>query len=97
MSLHLVRLKLPLICLNICFIMSKKVISSLSVEDLKVLSDMASYLLSLHGRMSVSSFHSAIVSKYNEFFLLTESVVFCAEEIAVLKKLKHLHVVEYGK
>ena len=77
--------------------MSKKVISSLSVEDLKVLSDMASYLLSLHGRKSVSSFHSAIVSKYNEFFRVTESVVFCAEEIAVLKKLKYLHVVEYGK
>lgn len=77
--------------------MSKKVISSLSVEDLKVLSDMDSYLLSLHGKKSLSSFHSAIVSTSNEFFLVTESVVFCAEEIAVLKKLKHLHVVEYGK
>lgn len=77
--------------------MSKKVISSLSDEDLKVLSDMATYLLSLHGSKSVSSFHSAIVSKYNEFFRVTESVVFCAEEIAVLKKLKHLRVLSYEK
>nr|DAO16880.1 MAG TPA: hypothetical protein [Microviridae sp.] len=76
--------------------MSKKVISSLSVEDLKVLSDMASYLLGLHGKKPLSSFHSAIVSKSNDFFLVTDSVVFCAEEIAVLKKLKHLHFVTYG-
>lgn len=58
---------------------------------------MASYLLSLHGKKSLSSFHSAIVSQSNEFFLVTESVVFCAEEIAVLKKLKHLHVLSYEK
>lgn len=77
--------------------MSKKFISSLSIEDLKVLSDMATYLLSLHGKKSLSSFHSAIVSKSNEFFLVTESVVFCAEEIAVLKKLKHLHILSYEK
>ena len=77
--------------------MSKKVISSLSDEDLKVLSDMSTYLLSLHGKKSVSPFHSAIVSKSNAFFLVTESVVFCAEEIAVLKKLKHLRVLSYEK
>lgn len=77
--------------------MGKKVISSLSVEDLKILSDMASYLLSLKGKKSLSSFHSTIVSQSNKFFLVTESVVFCAEEIAVLKKLKHLHVLSYDK
>lgn len=77
--------------------MSKKVILSLSDEDLKILSDMATYLLSLHGIKSVSPFHSAIVSKSNAAFLATESVVFCAEEIAVLKKLKHLHVLSYEK
>lgn len=70
--------------------MSKKVISSLSVEDLKVLSVMATYLLSLRGIKSVS-----IVS--NVFFPVTESVVLCAEEIAVLKKLKHLRVLSYEK
>lgn len=54
------RLKLPLICLNIFFkyfVMSKKVISSLSVEDLEVLSDMATYLLSLKAKKSVSPVH----------------------------------------
>ena len=77
--------------------MSKKVISSLSDEDLEVLSDMSAYLLSLHGKKSVSSVPCSMVSKSNAFFLVTESVVFCAEEIAVLKKLKHLHVLSYEK
>lgn len=77
--------------------MSKKVISSLSDEDLKILSDMATYLLSLHGKKSVSPFHSAIVSKSNLFFLVTEPVVFCADVVHVLKKLKHLHVLSYEK
>ena len=77
--------------------MSKKVISSLSVEDLQVLSDMATYLLSLKAKKSVSPVHD--IEGYNppDLFLCTESVVFSREELAVLKKLKHLHVIEYGK
>lgn len=71
--------------------MSKKVISSLSDVDLKILSDMATYLLSLHGKKSVSP------SKSAAFLRVTDSVVFRAEEIAVLKKLKHLHVLSYEK
>lgn len=63
----------------------KKVISSLSVEDLEVLSDMATYLLDIEGY------------KRLDYYLCTESVVFTSDELAVLKKLKHLHVVEYGK
>lgn len=77
--------------------MSKKVISSLSDDDLKVLSDMATYFLSLRGKKSVSPFHSNVLPQSNAFFLVTESVVFCAEEIAVLKKLKHLHGLSYEK
>lgn len=79
------------------FHMSKKVISSLSVEDLEVLSDMATYLLSLKAKKSVSPVHD--IEGYNppDLFLCTESVVFSREELAVLKKLKHLHVIEYGK
>ena len=50
--------------------MSKKVISSLSAEDLELLSDM-------------------------DFFLCTESVIFSRDELAVLKKLKHLHLLRY--
>lgn len=77
--------------------MSKKVISSLSVEDLEVLSDMATYLLSLKAKKSVSPVR--VIEGYNppDLYLCTESVVFCREELAVLKKLKHLHVIEYGK
>ena len=77
--------------------MSKKVISFLSIEDFEVLSDMATYLLSLKSKKSVSHVHD--IEGYNppELFLCTESVVFRREELAVLKKLKHLHIVEYGK
>lgn len=76
--------------------MSKKVISSLSVDDFEVLSDMATYLLSLKAKKSVSPVHG--VEGYNppDFFLCTEHVIFSREEFAVLKKLKHLHVVQYG-
>ena len=77
--------------------MSKKVISSLSVKDLEVLSDMATYLLSLKAKKSVSPVHDIEGYKPPELFLCTESVVFSREEPAVLKKLKHLHAVEYGK
>lgn len=77
--------------------MSKKVISSLSVEDLEVLSDMATYLLSLKAKKSFSPVHD--IEGYNppDLYFCIESVVFSCEELAVLKKLKHLHVVEYGK
>lgn len=79
------------------FHMSKKVISSLSVEDLEVLSDMATYLLSLKAKKSVSPVHDIEGYTPPDLFLCTESVVFSSEELAVLKKLKHLHVIEYGK
>lgn len=65
--------------------MSKKVISSLSVDDLVVLSDMATYILSLKAKKSVSPV----------FYLCTESVIFRRDELAVLKKLKHLHILRY--
>lgn len=79
------------------FNMSKKVISSLSVEDLELLSDMASYLLCLKVKKSVSPVHDIDGYCPPEFYLCTESVIFTREELDVLKKLKHLHVIEYGK
>lgn len=42
--------------------MSAKVISSLDVDDFKVLSDMATYLLSIKANKSVSCFHSGVRS-----------------------------------
>lgn len=75
--------------------MSKKVISSLSVDDLEVLSDMATYLLSLKSKKSVSPVHDIDGYTPPEFYLCTESVIFSREELAVLKKLKHLHILRY--
>lgn len=66
--------------------MSAKVISSLDVDDFKVLSDMATYLLSIKAKKSVSCFHSGVRS---EFFLSSEPVIFSIRELEVLKKLKH--------
>lgn len=75
--------------------MSKKVISSLSVDDLVVLSDMATYILSLKAKKSVSPVQD--IEGYNPpvFYLCTESVIFSRVELAVLKKLKHLHILRY--
>lgn len=69
--------------------MSAKFISSLDIDDFKVLSDMATYLLSIKAKKSVSCFHSGVRS---EFFLSSEPVIFSVRELEVLKKLKHLHV-----
>lgn len=77
------------------FHMSKEVISSLSVEDLELLSDMATYLLSLKAKKSVSPVHDIDGYCPPEFYLCTESVIFTREELSVLKKLKHLHLLRY--
>lgn len=74
--------------------MSAKVISSLDIDDFKVFSDMATYLLSVMAKKSVSCFHSGVRS---EFFLSSEPVIFSIRELEVLKKLKHLHVLSYDK
>lgn len=74
--------------------MIAKFISSLDIDDFKVLSDMATYLLSIKSKKSVSCFHSGVRS---EFFLSSEPVIFSIRELEVLKKLKHLHVLSYGK
>lgn len=74
--------------------MSAKVISSLNFDDFKVLSDLATYLLSIKAKKSVNCFHSGVRS---EFFLSSEPVIFSIRELEVLKKLKHLHVLSYGK
>lgn len=74
--------------------MSAKFISSLDIDDFEVLSDMATYLLSIKVKKSVSCFHSGVRS---EFFLSSEPVIFSVRELEVLKKLKHLHVLSYDK
>lgn len=79
------------------FHMSKKVISSLSVEDFERLSYMASYLLQLNFVKKHSSSVQSPLSKSTDFYVTTDDCVLTVEEFELLKKLKHLHVVEYGK
>lgn len=55
---------------------------------------MATYLLSIKAKKSVSCFHLGVRS---EFFLSSEPVIFSIRELEVLKKLKHLHVLSYDK
>ncbi len=43
--------------------MDKVIISSLTADDFKVLSDMATYLLSIKAKKSVSCFHSGVKSE----------------------------------
>lgn len=65
--------------------MSKKVISSLSIKDYEQLSELAGYLLSL---------------KYQQidvYSLPITSVAFSPADMALLRKLKHLHVFCYDK
>ena len=70
----------------------KSNISSLTVDDFKVLSDMATYLLSIKAKKSVSCFHSGVKS---EFFLSSEPLIFSIRDLEVLKKLKHLHFLKF--
>ena len=74
--------------------MDKVIISSLTADDFKVLSDVATYLLSIKAKKSVSCFHSGVKG---EFFLSSEPTIFSIRELEVLKKLKHLHVLSYDK
>lgn len=77
--------------------MSLKILSSLDIEDLEVLSDMATHILSLKAKKSLHRNHVPFCTQYPELYLCTEPVVFTIEEIRVLKKLKHLHLLEYEK
>lgn len=77
--------------------MSLKILSSLDIEDLEVLSDLATHLLSLKAKKSSHRNHVPFCTNYPELYFCTEPVVFTIEELRVLKKLKHLHLLEYEK
>lgn len=77
--------------------MSKKILSSLDIEDFEVLSDLATHLLSLKAKMSSHRNHVPFCTQYPELYICTEPVVFTIEELRVLKKFKHLHLLEYEK
>lgn len=70
---------------------SKKLVTSLSFRDFEHLSELASYLLSI----KVEKYLSPISGE--DYFINSEPVAFSASDLALLKKLKHLHVLSYDK
>lgn len=70
---------------------SKKVVTSLSFEDFEHLSELSCYLLSIKADKFVSPFSG------EDYFVNSEPVAFSVEDLALLKKLKHLDLLSYGK
>lgn len=71
--------------------MNKKLVTSLSSEDFELLSELASYLLSIKADKYTSPFSG------EDYFINSEPVAFSIRDLALLKKLKHLHVLSYDK
>lgn len=70
---------------------SKELVTSLSLEDFEALSDLASYLLSIKSDRQVSPLSG------EDYFINAEPIAFSVEDLALLKKLKHLHVLSILK
>lgn len=70
---------------------SKKFVTSLSFEDFEHLSELACYLLSIKADKFISPLSG------EDYFINSEPVAFSVEDLALLKKLKHLHVLSYDK
>lgn len=71
--------------------MNKKLVTSLSFRDFEHLSELARYLLSI----KVEKYLSPLSGE--DYFINSEPVVFSDSDLALLKKLKHLHVLSYDK
>lgn len=65
---------------------SKKIVTSLTYEDFEHLSELASYLLSIKADKQVSPFSGI------DYFINAEPIAFSVEDLSLLKKMKHLHV-----
>lgn len=76
--------------------MDKVIISSLTADDFERLSLIAAYLLKLKATKETFSV-STPCSKYKDYFVITELCILTVEELRLLKKLKHLHVLSYDK
>lgn len=75
--------------------MDKVIISSLTDDDLERLSSLATYLLKLKSKKETFSVSNVSCSKYEEYFVSTEPCILTIEELKLLKKLKHLHILSY--
>lgn len=71
--------------------MNKKLVTSLSFRDFEHLSELACYLLSI----KVEKYSSPLSGE--DYFINSEPVAFSVEDLALLKKLKHLHLLSYDK
>lgn len=70
---------------------SKKIVTSLSYEDFEHLSELSSYILSIKVDKQVSPLSGI------DYFINAEPIAFSFEDLALLKKLKHLHVLSVLK
>lgn len=70
---------------------SKKLVTSLSFGDFEHLSELSCYLLSIKTDKYISPISG------EDYFINSEPVAFSVEDLALLKKLKHLHVLSYDK
>lgn len=70
---------------------SKELVTSLSSQDFEHLSELACYLLSIKADKFISPLSG------EDYFINSEPVAFSVEDLALLKKLKHLHVLSYDK
>lgn len=75
--------------------MDKVIISSLSADDFERLSLIAAYLLSLKAKKRTCSVSCASNSEFSDYFVSTEPFFFTVEELRLLKKLKHLHILSH--
>lgn len=71
--------------------MNKKLVTSLSFRDFEHLSKLACYLLSIKAEKYLSPLSG------EDYFINSEPVAFSYSDLALLKKLKHLHVLSYDK
>lgn len=70
---------------------SEKIVTSLTAEDFEHLIELACYLLSIKADKYISPFSG------EDYFISSEPVAFSVEDLALLKKIKHLHVLSYDK
>ena len=71
--------------------MNKKLVTSLSFRDFERLSELACYLLSI----KVEKYRNPLSGE--DYFINSDPVLFSYSDLALLKKLKHLHVLSYDK
>lgn len=69
--------------------MDKVIFSSLTSDDICQLVSLSSYLLSIKAEKEVSPLSG------EDYFISSEPVAFSVEDLALLKKLKHLHIFSY--